>query len=229
MDKEELKNVGDIFGWIGTVITFYFFAAPGVPFYKLLRGQIKLNEAPGFLLVFSFLNCILWFNYGLLLDRPQMYSTNGVGSGLTLIFVTIFIIFFTKQKYYIAVLCLFGLIALIIIISYLSYFVIYYKYVGYSANVFNVLMYIATGEKIYRVFKTKNYNLMPIFSIVGAFLASSCWLLYGSLDYEINVIIPNALGVVFSIIQLVVYFYFYCKKKTEEKIIENDASDDKLI
>ena len=115
------------------------------------------------------------------------------------------------------------------VISYLSYYIIPYKFVGYSANAFNVCMYAATGEKIYRVFKTKNYNLMPIFSIVGGFLSASSWLIYGTFDFEINVIIPNALGVLFALIQIVVYFYFYCQKKKELTIINSDNNDDKLI
>ena len=225
----DMKLVGDIFGWIGSVISIYFFIAPVFPFYKLIRGQIKLKDSPGVLLIFSVLNCILWFNYGLLLDRAQMYVTNGLGSAITLIFITIFIVFFTKTKIYLAPLILLGLTALMIGISYLSYFIIYYKYVGYSANVFNVCMYAATGEKIYRVFKTKNYNLMPIYSIVGAFLSASSWLIYGTFDFEINVIIPNGLGVLFAIIQLVVYFHFYCQKKSNDKIFEPESNDDKLI
>ena len=67
----DLKLVGDIFGWVGSVISIYFFLSPGVPFYKLIKGQIKLSDSPGLLLIFTFFNCILWFNYGLLLNRPQ--------------------------------------------------------------------------------------------------------------------------------------------------------------
>jgi len=226
---DNLKLLGDIFGWIGTCISIYFFLSPAVPFYKLIRGQIKLNDSPGLLLVFTFLNCILWFNYGLLLDRPQVYATNGAGCGITLIFVTIFLTFLTKLKYYFTILALILLIGIMGGISYLCYFIIYYKYVGYSANVFNVLMYAATGEKIYRVIKTKNYNLMPIFSIIGAFLSSTCWLIYGILDFEINVIVPNALGFVLSIVQLIVYFCIYCKKKSEEPRLSQNVNDDKLI
>ena len=102
------------------------------------------------------------------------------------------------------------------VISYLSYYVIYFKAVGIAANVFNVLMYAATGEKIYRVIKTKNYQLMPIFSIIGSFFSSLCWLIYALLDFEINVLIPNALGLVLSVVQLIVYFWAYCKKRKKD-------------
>ena len=102
----DLKLVGDIFGWVGPVINIYFFLSPGVPFYKLIKGQIKLTDSPGLLLIFTFFNCILWFNYGLLLNRPQMFTTNGAGCGITLIFVTIYLIFLTKLKYYFTILAL---------------------------------------------------------------------------------------------------------------------------
>ena len=224
----DLKLMGDIFGWIGSVISIYFFLSPGVPFYKLIKGQIKLGDSPGLLLIFSFLNCILWFNYGLLLNRPQMFATNGAGCGITLIFVTIYLIFLTKLKYYFTILALILLVAVMGVISYLCYYVIYYKAVGISANVFNVLMYAATGEKIYRVIKTKNYQLMPIFSIIGAFLSSLCWFIYGLFDFEINVLIPNALGLLLSVIQLIVYFWAYRKKKKEGTLLEKDVNEDKM-
>ena len=220
----DLKLMGNIFGWIGSVISIYFFLSPGVPFYKLIKGQIKLSDSPGLLLVFSFLNCILWFNYGLLLDRPQMFATNGGGCGITLIFFTIYLIFLTKLKYYFTILALILLVGVMGLISYLCYYVIYYKAVGIAANVFNVLMYAATGEKIYRVVKTKDYKLMPIFSIIGAFLSSTCWFIYGLFDFEINVLIPNALGLLVSIVQLIVYFKIYCKKKKEGPMIEKDIN-----
>ena len=91
-------------GWFRN--KYLFFLSPGVPFYKLIKGQIKLSDSPGLLLIFTFFNCILWFNYGLLLNRPQMFTTNGAGCGITLIFVTIYLIFLTKLKYYFTILAL---------------------------------------------------------------------------------------------------------------------------
>ena len=226
----DLKLIGNIFGWAGSVLSVYFFSAPVIPFFKLIRGQIKVGDSPGLLLIFSVFNCILWFNYGLLLGRPQMWVTNAIGCGLTLIFVTIFLTYFTKVKIYLTALMLFGLTVIIGALTYLCYFVIYYSYVGYSANVFNVLMYASTGEKLYRVFKTKNYNLMPIFSIVGSFFNASCWLIYAIFDFEINVLIPNGLGFVLSGVQLVVYFYFYCQKRKNDKVLDGEGGNyDKLI
>ena len=92
--------------------------------------------------------------------------------------------------------------------------------------IFNILMYAAPGEKIFKVFKTKKYNLIPIFSTIGGFFCSLCWLAFGIYKGDINLIIPNGLGLFFSILQIVVYLIFYCKKRSEENF--DIGEDDKL-
>ena len=228
----DVKFLGNIFGWVGMALGIYFFISPAVPFYNLIKGKINYTDAPGLLLVFTFINEILWLAYGLLVDKPQIYYTNGIGGGFTVIFITIFLSYYSKEKIYLTAIFLILLVIIMATISYLGYFMIYYEYVGYAANAFNVGMYAATGEKIYRVFKTKNYKLMPIYSIIGAFLCTACWIIYGTIEPEkpdINVLIPNGLGLLFAIIQLIVYFYFYCTTKKEKKNLRTETDDDKLI
>ena len=43
MTEDELGLlIGNIFGWIGTVLSVYFFLAPAVPFYKLLYLKVLI-------------------------------------------------------------------------------------------------------------------------------------------------------------------------------------------
>ena len=90
--------VGDIFGWIGTAISMFFYIAPVVPFLKLIRGDMTVKESPGILLICSLMNCVLWTDYGLLKDRFLQYFPNGLGGAITLVFITIFLIHLAKQK-----------------------------------------------------------------------------------------------------------------------------------
>ncbi len=57
------------------------------------------------------------------------------------------------------------------------YYLINYNITG-AVMIFNVLMYAAPGEKIYRVIKTGDYKLIPIFSTIGALGCSLCLLMY---------------------------------------------------
>jgi hypothetical protein len=78
------------------------------------------------------------------------------------------------------------------------------------------------------VFKTGNYNLVPILSSMVGLVSSICWLMYSltkSDAIDINIFIPNAMGIVLLIIQVVVWIHFYNKKKKsdeEENFISND-------
>ena len=217
---------GEIFGWVGTGIAIYFYLAPAVPFIKLVNEHLKVNEVPGVLLICSFMNCILWADYGLLDDTFQVYLANGIGGAITLIWITIFLIYIGKQNLKIALLYIILLMICVGGISYVFYFIIDKDITGKVAMIFNILMYAAPGEKIFKVFKTKKYNLIPIFSTIGGFFCSLCWLIFGIYKGDINLIIPNGLGLFFSILQIVVYLIFYCKKRSEENF--DIGEDDKL-
>ena len=217
---------GEIFGWVGTAIAIYFYLAPAVPFIKLVNDHLKVNEVPGILLICSFMNCILWADYGLLDDTFQVYLANGIGGAITLIWITIFLIYIGKQNIKIALLYIILLMICVGGISYVFYFIIDKDITGKVAMIFNILMYAAPGEKIFKVFKTKKYNLIPIFSTIGGFFCSLCWLAFGIYKGDINLIIPNGLGLFFSILQIVVYLIFYCKKRSEENF--DIGEDDKL-
>ena len=159
------------------------------------------------------MNCILWADYDLLDNAIQVYFTNRFGGAITLIWITTYLIYLGKQNVYFALILIILLMIAVGGISFVFYFIISKKITGLTAMVFNVLMYAAPGEKILKVCKTKQYNLIPIFSTIGGFFCSLCWLMFGIIKGDINMIIPNALGLFFAIFQVIVYTVFYCKKK----------------
>ena len=222
MDDELIKQ---IFGWTGAAIATYFFLAPVVLFHQLVNEQKDIKDIPGILLICSLMNCVLWLDYGLLDDSLQVYFANGLGGAITLIWITIFLIYLGKQNCGYAFVLILLLMAFVGGVSYVFYFIISKKLTGLAAMVFNVLMYAAPGEKIVRVFKTKKYNLIPIFSTLGGFFCSLCWLMFGIYKSDKNLIIPNGLGLFFAILQIIVYLVFYCKKRSEENF---DIDDDQI-
>ena len=216
-------KVGDIFGWVGTGISTFFYIAPIVPFIKLIKGEITYKESPGILLICSFMNCILWGDYGLLLDRFLIYFANGIGGVITLIWIVIFIIHYVEKRFAMALLYNLILIVAIVGIAMLFFFIVPYEVTGKIAMVFNVLMYASPGEKMITAFKTGNYKLIPIWSTLGGTACSACWMIYGIYLVDWNQIIPNALGVIFSIIQIIVFLFYKLKNGNEVK--EEDSSE----
>ena len=85
-------------------------------------------------------------------------------------------------------------------------------------------MYFAPGEKIYTVIKTGNYELIPIFSTIGTLLCAGCWLIYGIYQVDLNLIIPNILGLLFGFLQMFVYCIYKSKQKNKKEE-ESDNND----
>ena len=99
-------------------------------------------------------------------------------------------------------------------------------WVGLAAMVFNICMYAAPAQNILEVFKTKDQNLIPIHTSIVGFLCSFTWLSYGLLNFDINVVVPNVLGVIFTIFQIIVWIYFWKFSDKEDKkgFIEDEKS-----
>ena len=219
----ESDIVGNIFGWVGTIIATYFYLAPAVPFMQVLTGKLNYKDSPGVLLIMSFMNCILWADYGLVKNDFMVYFANGIGGTITLVWITIYLIFLGKKSIYLALGYNCGLIAVIVLIM-IVFFILDYNITGYIAMIFNVLMYAAPGEKIYRVITTQDYKLIPIFSTIGGLAWSLCWLMYGIYQNDWKLYVPNALGLLFAVLQVTVYLIYYLKNKDKNQDFpgEND-------
>lgn len=229
---DENKLVGEIFGWVGTVIAIYFFTAPIVLIIQLIRSKITYKDIPGLLLIFSLINCILWADYGLKSKLIQVYVCNISGSLITLVWSIIFIIYFSEKKISKSFILITLYIVLLSAFSFIFYYIISPKITGYAAMIFNVLMFASPGEKILTVIKTGNYNLIPIFSTLGGFLCSGCSIIYGIYLVDWNIIIPNSLGLLFAILQAIFYFIYKKKNninKTDGEDYNNDHNNEDFI
>ena len=74
------------------------------------------------------------------------------------------------------------------------------------------MMFISPGQKIIRVIREKNYKLIPIYSTIVNILCSSSWLGYAICIKLISQIIPNALGLFFSILNTFAWIYLYINR-----------------
>ena len=213
MAKDDLGST--IFGWVGTALALYFYIAPIVPFVKVIKGEMTWKQSPGVLLLCSFLNCILWSDYGLITNQFLLYLANGLGGTITLIYITIFLIHVADRKVLLSLFYNFFLICCIVEIYFVFYYLVPSKVTGIIANIFNVLMYAAPGEKIYQICKGASYQLIPIWSTIGGTACSTSWMCYGIYQKDIYVVIPNALGVLASIVQIVIFVIYRRKQKNK--------------
>ena len=219
-------NFSDIMGWMGTCISIIFYIAPIIPITKLIKKQIDIKEIPGPLLLMSFMNTIFWAVYGLRGNKTQLFICNFIGGVITAIFIIIYLIYLTKINLILIAISNLLFSNLVIELFYCLYKIFNKNNtIGLIAMIVNILMYAAPGAKIYQVFITGNYKLIPIYSSIIAMFNSICWLLYGIALKDVNVVIPNAAGVLLCVIQIFVWKIFYDKSKKKN---QNDNLQGKL-
>ena len=92
--------------------------------------------------------------------------------------------------------------------------------------VISILVFAAPLEKLYRVIKTYEYQLIPIFSTLGAFCCSLCWTMYGVYQKDYKIYAPNIGGLALAITQIIIYLIYYFKnekKMPELEVINNET------
>ena len=225
MSEEDI--VKTIFGWVGTALSSYFFFAPIVPVINIIKGKLKIKDAPYILLFISLLNCLMYTDYGLLKNDFAVYLTNIIGGGFTLIWLTTVVIFLAKKEIVFTVLYIFALIIGFIAVTLVFYFFVPADVTGNIVMAIGILVFASPLEKLYRVIKTYEYQLIPIFSTLGAFCTSLCWTMYGIYQKDYKIYAPNVGGLALAITQIIIYLIYYFKSKN--KLPELSKLNDDVI
>ncbi len=225
-----MVELADFFSVTGTIISFALSFTPTVPFMKVFKGEEKIDILPEGLLLFLILTRLVWGSVWILTDRKIALLNSVLGIAVCNVFVILYFYLFFNRS------CLKAFLSCILLhiievgICYGGVFWGNHVVLSYTAMVFNVCMFISPGQKIIRVIKEKNYKLIPIVSTIVNIMCSAAWLGYGICIELITQIIPNSLGLFFSIANTLAWTYFYVtrdkekeKKEEEEKEKEKEA------
>ena len=224
-----MVELADFFSTIGTIISFALSFSPTVPFMKVFKGEEKIDILPEALLLFLILTRLVWGSVWILTGRKIALLNSVLGVTVCDVFVVLYFYLYFNRS------CLkafFSAIFLLIIevgILYGGVFWGNHVVLSYTAMVFNVIMFISPGQKIVRVIKEKNYKLIPIISTIFNILCSSAWLGYGICINLITQIIPNSLGLFFSLANTFVWIYFYLKRDKEKEKEEKEKDDEEEL
>ena len=95
--------------------------------------------------------------------------------------------------------------------------------------IFNTLVFISPGQKILRVIKDKNYKLIPIHSTIINIIYSIAWLGYGICINLISQIVPNILGLIFSVINTTAWIYYFKRRKKSKYFNNAKENETELV
>ncbi|KAG6587395.1 Bidirectional sugar transporter SWEET10 [Cucurbita argyrosperma subsp. argyrosperma] len=208
-----------VFGLLGNVISFMVFLAPLPTFYKIYKKKSAegYQSLPYVVALFS---AMLWIYYALLKTNATFLITiNSFGCLIETLYIFLFIFYApTKLRSQTA--------RLLVLLNVLGFGVMLaltlvlakgerrLKVLGWICLVFNLTVFAAPLFIMGKVIKTKSVEYMPFALSFFLTLNAVMWFFYGLLLKDYYIALPNVVGFVFGIIQMILFMIFKNAKKS---------------
>ncbi|XP_059299962.1 bidirectional sugar transporter SWEET5-like [Lycium barbarum] len=210
------NTIRTVVGIIGNVISFFLFLSPAPTFVKIVKAKsvMEFNSDP---YVATILNCAVWVFYGMPFVHPDsllVITINGFGLCIELFYVAIFFIYSDwakRRKIIIALIieAIFMALLIFVTLTFLHGTKDRSMLIGIVAIVFNVIMYTSPLTVMKKVITTKSVKYMPFYLSLANFANGIVWSAYALLKFDPYILIPNGLGSLSGLVQLVLYGTFY--------------------
>ncbi|XP_076882706.1 bidirectional sugar transporter SWEET4-like [Bidens hawaiensis] len=216
-------------GVIGNVIALILFLSPVPTFIQIVKkGSVEQFSPVPYLA--TFVNCMVWALYGLPMVHPHsilVITINGAGIVIESVYLLLFLIYSNRNKRIKVVLII---LAELVFVGVLALLVMTLAHttkvrsniVGSIAIVGNIMMYAAPLSVMKLVITTKSVEYMPFFLSLFSLLNGISWTIYALIRFDPYIVIPNGLGSLLGILQLVLYATFY--KSTQRQLAERKTA-----
>ncbi|KAK7350720.1 hypothetical protein VNO77_09623 [Canavalia gladiata] len=208
-----------IFALLGNVISFMVFLAPVPTFYQIYKKKSteEFHPLPYIVALFS---SMLWIYYALVKNNATLplITINSFGCVIETIYLVIFLVYATKKIRLstikiLLLLDVFGFGGMLLSTLYLTKGSKRLAVIGWICLVVNISVFASPLSAVKRVITTKSVEFMPFGLSFCLTLNAIMWFFYGLLLKDYYVALPNTLGFLFGIIQMVLYL-IYRKPKT---------------
>ncbi|KAL2944320.1 Bidirectional sugar transporter SWEET5 [Bienertia sinuspersici] len=230
-----------VLGILGNLISTFLFLSP-IPTCKEIhkkRSVGKFSPIPYFAMVLS---CGVWLAYGLFLNgttRILVLTTNTTGLSLSFIYI-IFFAYYAENKKRKQVL-IFTTIEVVILVSIvapiiLKCFILSHDHkkkrgattLGSLGIVANLFLYASPLSLVKDVIETRSVEYWPISTSLASFASGLVWTVYASYPMNAFILIPNILGCLLGLIQLIIYAKFKNTTKDTDRVDPNEQTTQTL-
>ena len=217
-----MDTIQESIGWIAATFNICFYLTPTLNFVKVLKGKVNFEESPGVYVTTCYVNSFIWFIYGDMIFSDQVKISNMISALINLIFMLIYLAFELRKYFIDAILNTLILItgswavyrALTIVID-------DDRVVGDICIGTTFIIFLSPIQILYKVFKEKNYNIIPVFAAIIYLSGCLSWFIYAIFIKDFYLAFPHVLGVILSGVEIAVYVN--CKRRYPG-IGENGAS-----
>ncbi|KAF8007013.1 hypothetical protein BT93_K1116 [Corymbia citriodora subsp. variegata] len=198
-----ISKLAFIFGLLGNIVSFLVFLAPIPTFYAIYKKKSSDGyQSIPYAVALSSASLLLY--YGVLkTDATMIISINAIGIVIELVYLLLFFIYASKKEK--------GRQRI--------------NAIGWICAAFNVAVF-AAPLSMRRVIKTKSVEFMPFTLSFFLTLCATTWFFYGLFVKDMFIALPNTLGFLFGITQMILYIiYKDGNKKMEETNERNNRQE----
>ncbi|KAK4782902.1 hypothetical protein SAY86_007580 [Trapa natans] len=202
-----------IFGILGNIVAFLVFLAPVPTFVKIFKKKSSDGfQSIPYLVALS--SAMLLLYYGILkTDANMIISINAIGIAIEMAYLTIYLIFASKE----AKMLTLKLLLLFNVVGYglmLGLTLLLLKgasrvnVVGWICAVFSLAVFAAPLGIMRRMIRTKSAEFMPFTLSFSLTVCATMWFFYGFFLKDMFIALPNVLGFLFGIAQMLLYMIY---------------------
>jgi solute carrier family 50 protein (sugar transporter) len=217
-------TIRTVIGVIGNGTALVLFLSPLPTFYRIWKKKtVEQYSAVPYLA--TLLNCMMWVLYGLPLVHPNsmlVITINGTGMAIELTYIALFLAYSAGTARRRVLLILIAEVAFVLAVAALVLNLAHghtkrSMVVGILCVLFGTGMYAAPLSVMKMVIETKSVEYMPLFLSLASLVNGICWTAYALIKFDLYITIPNGLGVMFAIGQVILYAIYY---KSTQQILE---------
>ncbi|KAL6567330.1 Bidirectional sugar transporter SWEET2a [Orobanche gracilis] len=201
-------------GVAGNLLALVLFVSPIPTFRRIIRSR-STEEFSGLPYIYALLNCLicLWYGMPVVSSGIILIATvNSIGAMFQMIYITIFIVYADKErklKMLGLLLAVFSVFAIIVSVSIRVFEPPNRQLVVGYLSVFSLISMFASPLFIINlVIRTKSIEYMPFHLSFATLLMSLSFFVYGMFKQDPFISVPNGVGAILGIIQLVLYFSY---------------------
>ncbi|KAI0524401.1 hypothetical protein KFK09_003769 [Dendrobium nobile] len=218
-------------GIIGNAISFILFLSPMPTFFRICKNK-SVEHFSVVPYVATLLNCMLWVLYGLPFVKPNstlIITINGAGTVIELIYIFIYLLYSDRSRRTKALLLLFIDIAFIVVVAAIVLSILRSHerrtlIVGILCIIFCIMMYASPLSILKRVIRSKSVEYMPLYLSIAYFFNGLCWTTYSLIHLDVNLTIPNAIGLLFAIAQLLLHVIYNKSTKQQPNDVKSEVA-----
>lgn len=213
----------DAAGIAGNIFAFGLFVSPIPTFRRIIRnGSTEMFS--GLPYIYALLNCLICLWYGTPLISPNNFmvlTVNSAGAVFQFVYLILFVTYAEKHRKVRMIGLLLAVLGLFAIIVFGSWQIVDHvmrqMFVGFLSVASLISMFASPLFIIKLVIRTKSVEFMPFYLSLSTFLMSASFFLYGLLNFDVFVYVPNGIGTILGIVQLVLYFHYKDASREESR------------